>query len=538
MALLRMVPALRIEAIENAGYFLEDLGTTKILDHYHKFYFYFNISSIESNYKNLLSNAYILEARNRNNNSPFSLINILKNNCMQIEDQLAKFNNHRQKRALVNALGSIVRYITGNLDQDDLKEINSNLHNLFTNQENIVKQISKFSSFANHITQRYSDDLNVLRQNINTSLVAIAKINDRLNEELLIEYNILLSQKLLETIYMIQRLVSLAFNNITDLEIISTKELKEMIDHLKLIYKRDELLELDNAHLFKFIEFSKMRIISVNNTITCILYIPILNPNPYTYQKVYPLPDTDHKLLLPPAKYRLFNIHQELWTNEECKVVESQVLCINKPQDSDCSLIDSNLAQNCNSVIAKNNYKIFVKLDNNKILASCKDKFKIVEECNGRLYHYTSVNNVLISSLSNCRIMINNITYDNNYANFTYDMPKIAKSNFKFTNKYVHLEQKHIEDFSKIREEAKELNKDIELHPIVHIAHISVTLILFAVTSCVIIVIIYLFRRKIIRIFKVNNANPDEEHEAVAIQLEEKLYPNLPTAPQVEDALS
>jgi hypothetical protein len=42
---------------------------------------------------------------------------------MQIGDALLKFN-YRSKRSLIDGLGSATRFITGNLDQDDLKEIN------------------------------------------------------------------------------------------------------------------------------------------------------------------------------------------------------------------------------------------------------------------------------------------------------------------------------------------------------------------------------------------------------------------------------
>lgn len=504
-----------------------------MLDHYHRFYFYFNISSIESSYNSLLSNAYILELRNKNNNSPLSLIDILKDNCIQIENQLAKFNSHRNKRA-IDVIGSAIRFVTGNLDQNDLKEINSNLNALFLNQEKIIKQVSKYSSFANHITDRYSKDLSIIKQNINTSFAAIAKIDHNLNEDILIQYNILISQKLLDTIYMIQRLVSLAFNDLTDLEVISTEELYEILKHLKLIYKTEELLELDQTHLFKLIEFSKMKVISVGNIITCILYIPVLNPNPYSYQRIYPIPNADNKLLVPPSKYRLSSIHEELWTDEQCAILEKQILCVNKPQQSDCALSDINYAEHCNCVAARNNYKLFVRLNNDKILAICKEQFKVVEECNGRLYHYTVANNVLISSKNDCKIMINNVTYENTFNNFTYDIPKVYKHKFKFLNKYINLEQKHLDDLSKIKEEAKDLNENIELHPLVHVTHISVTLILFIIL-CTIFIIIYLYRRKFARVFHINNENQETEE---IIELQEKLYPRLPTAPQVEDALS
>lgn len=117
-------------------------------------------------------------------------------------------------------------------------------------------------------------------------------------------------------------------------------------------------------------------------------------------------------------------------------------------------LSENNYAGHCNTIVVRNNYKLFVHLNNNKILTVCKGKIKIVEEYKGRLYH-TASNNILISSTNNCKIMINNITLENTHINLTYDVPNIHKSNFKFVNKYINLEQKHFNDFSKLRKKSK-----------------------------------------------------------------------------------
>ncbi|KAL3272056.1 hypothetical protein HHI36_022518 [Cryptolaemus montrouzieri] len=275
-----MNQALQIEKIPHDGYFAEDLGTTRLLNHYHKFYFYFNISQIESSFRHLWTNTYILNVKHGNFSS---LVNILEENCLEIEQELSKFN-FKSKRA-IDALGSGIRFITGNLDQNDLKEINSHLNSLFTNQKKLITQMSKYTSFANHITNRYVNDLKLIQENINTTFKAINTIDDNISTQQLYQYNIHLSNKLLSVLRNIQRTISLAFNGIVNIEIISTAELKDIVNHLKLIYRKEELLELDALHLIKMIEFSKFRVISLDNIITCILFIPILYTHPFEYQK-------------------------------------------------------------------------------------------------------------------------------------------------------------------------------------------------------------------------------------------------------------
>lgn len=52
--------------------------------------------------------------------------------------------------------------------------------------------------------------------------------------------------------------------------------------------------------------------------------------------------------------------------------------------------------------------------------------------------------------------MINNITYESTFNNFTYSIPKVYKHDFTSTNKYINLKQRHLDDLLKIREEAKD----------------------------------------------------------------------------------
>lgn len=63
------------------------------------------------------------------------------------------------------------------------------------------------------------------------------------------------------------------------------------------------------------------------------------------------------------------------------------MLCVNKISESDCSL---NEMSNCTFVLVINNYKLVKQLYNNKILVSCKDNIKIIEECKTKL-NYKSI---------------------------------------------------------------------------------------------------------------------------------------------------
>lgn len=150
------------------------------------------------------------------NNGSHPLINSLRESCLEIENELLKFN-HRNKRSLIDGLGSAIRYITGNLDQTDLKNIDNNLGILFQNQEKIIKHMNSYTSFANHITERYSKDLEIIQGNLNSSLSTLSNLENKLNDDLLIQYNLYTARKILYILQSIQRTITLAFNGITNL---------------------------------------------------------------------------------------------------------------------------------------------------------------------------------------------------------------------------------------------------------------------------------------------------------------------------------
>lgn len=126
-------------------------------------------------------------------------------------EKIAGLNPRRKKRALINALGSLIKFVAGNPDNDDLEIIKHNLENL-TNQENeivtnMAKQIvinDKIQSKVNEITE------------------ALRKLNQR----------ILQSNDSLATIRMDVEYINLIIN--TDLIIQILRDIEEQIEFAKI----------------------------------------------------------------------------------------------------------------------------------------------------------------------------------------------------------------------------------------------------------------------------------------------------------------
>lgn len=89
----------------------------------------FDMTSILEGYENLQTRSSTLtetlETKNFTDNykkelcNSYKLVDVLKQKVYSQLKQLNPLINKRKKRGLINGLGSIVKLITGNLDQDD-----------------------------------------------------------------------------------------------------------------------------------------------------------------------------------------------------------------------------------------------------------------------------------------------------------------------------------------------------------------------------------------------------------------------------------
>lgn len=68
----------------------------------------------------------------------------------------------------------------------------------------------------------------------------------------------------------------------------------------------------------------------------------MLNPNTYRLTHIYPIPNMESKILLPPAKYFLLNGVNHFLTNNQCTVYENLHIC------------DSLIENNCIAMIPVN----------------------------------------------------------------------------------------------------------------------------------------------------------------------------------------
>ncbi|KAL3272055.1 hypothetical protein HHI36_022530 [Cryptolaemus montrouzieri] len=164
---------------------------------------------------------------------------------------------------------------------------------------------------------------------------------------------------------------------------------------------------------------------------------------------------------------------------------------------------------------------------------SSKSPTKVLEECSNKIIHELVVGSMLISSDKLCKIIIDDVIFENTFNNFSHKFPNIEITHY-YPSKTVNLEQKHLEDFKNLQVEAKNLNTKIELHPLVHVTHISITVLLLITVS----IGCSFFLWKKFSLYKFSKTDQEMGKYEEGVHLND-LYPRLPTAPaQDEDVLT
>lgn len=419
--LMEQYQALQVNQIkENTPYLLEPLGIGKLMHFYHKTYFFLNTTSLRELYINNLQTIYIKFSHS--NLSDNVLLKQLSDVYDHIHEQLLHLSTHKTKRSLINGLGSMIRYVTGNLDQNDLNEIITNMQTLRDNENKLNNQNSQVLTIIHELTQRFENNTNLLSQR----LVQIENTLNNITDTLIIQ------QQLLNAIFNAQKFerflsnllnaITFSLNDELYTHLLSINDIQLIENNLLRKFPAQALLPLSQLPFIEILHLFKLNTIMTNDQLIFIVKIPILFPTKYIYQKVYPLFTSDSLLMLPT--YEVFQ-HEETSFVNECRHMDLFTLCYTQLKDH-CKL--DNLT-NCVFVnIPKNESRTYLLSDNN-LLISTQTTICGYDNCNQTKICFS--HSTVISEL--CDFEIANERYTSNKTLKPFTIPRINTQDISFT---------------------------------------------------------------------------------------------------------
>lgn len=237
--------------------------------------------------------------------------------------------NYRKKRGLVNALGSAIKFITGNMDYKDAEELNKNIDNLTRGNTQIKttlknqmmlnnKMITRFENITNHINEEQNliersimMIQNQTRNAINPSVNAIIQMQNLLQ----ISFNI---DILTDHLNDIAESVVLARLNTVPKLILTTDELNEIHN---ILNNATDIISPE--HIYELLQLTAY----YNDTnIIFDIQIPIISNELFKLLHIIKTP-INNTLEIITGEYALINNDNLYLFDNRCKQIEQKFYC-------------------------------------------------------------------------------------------------------------------------------------------------------------------------------------------------------------------
>ena len=161
---------------------------------------------------------------------------------LHLNDKVSLINIKREKRGLINGLGSIIKSITGNLDETDKKRYDQIIENINVNENKLTDKINTMVKINNNITAQFNNKIKIINENnivLNKKLdnleESIGKILDEIDiikTQNLINELIQVAQELYFSLIMLEETITFCQLNTLYFGIINYNELIDEINKI------------------------------------------------------------------------------------------------------------------------------------------------------------------------------------------------------------------------------------------------------------------------------------------------------------------
>ncbi|HEY9486357.1 MAG TPA: envelope fusion protein, partial [Nitrososphaeraceae archaeon] len=340
----------------NPGILPFKLGNAKILNYYRTFIHYYELKEISNQLETInnqynklkvniitnLNSTHHAEIQNYDNVLYFQTNNAKLKLDNLLSDQNKENQDNRSKRGLINFLGSVIKFITGNLDEKDKIKYDNLIDNLHKNQENLILENNHQISLTKDLIANYNKTIKALILNEKTIANDINDLQGSLREaEFEFHYEMFLKSIfdqlnfnlniIIQLLQDLENAITFAKLGIPHYSIISRKEFNTILTKLIQDIPEEQLL-FPSYNISKYFEITKVKAYIRNTRIVFILSIPIVLPDIYSYYYLFSIPirckdNSSYKTLILEEPYFLANNKHYMFHKEKCVDVDKLFYC-------------------------------------------------------------------------------------------------------------------------------------------------------------------------------------------------------------------
>ncbi|XP_047993939.1 uncharacterized protein LOC125235743 [Leguminivora glycinivorella] len=329
---------IKLESLDDGpGVLPYKLGPMRLTTHYHTYLQYIQLDEIKDKISLTFGQLQICKARLVNDTYLLyeNQIIYLVNKLQKVASQLETLEPARVKRGLVNGLGTVIKSISGNLDQSDAINYNNLIKNLQLNQNKIVSELNSHVSLSKDWASRQGSILDTLVENqkkINATLEVILDSN-AYRENSLIKYAkfaqllIILSENVEDLSQELLRIEnSLAFirSSSAHHSMIEISVLRSMLDKLKLLYGSDRVLDLELREYYDIIRPGSYY---TDSEIVITFQFPIIASEVFDLFRLSIVPNRNQEVLIPPYPFLATHEDSFMYMEAECPKFNHHYVC-------------------------------------------------------------------------------------------------------------------------------------------------------------------------------------------------------------------
>lgn len=319
----------------NPGLLDSNLGHARIIDGYHVLTHFYDLATLANKTAELRVNYE--QTLQKLSQDPQALVSadlllITLNATFQLVE--TKLNDirlpvpkTRARRGLINGLGSIIKFITGNLDHEDETKYNAIIAHLQRNQEDFATQVQNQYSVNEAVQINFNKTVELITKNnqelkeeIDYLITQVHFDNRRTESRALLEHYQIVLNLVLSTVQDIENSLVACRSNSLHPSVIDSHLLLQELARLSNFYG-DRLLNFRGQNLFEIQSHIKVKCYIGVDEIVYFLNIPIVDPRHFEVHLVEPLPtflNREYLTVIPAAKYFLKSRNEVYPLTQNC----------------------------------------------------------------------------------------------------------------------------------------------------------------------------------------------------------------------------